>query len=119
MNELRKDIINFRDKKSLSVEDCAKYLSIDVDTLLAIENGTINLSEEEIEKINEIIKPKNRNSRRIIKILDLIFRFSAMVMGLVVLLLCINGYTETQTLIAMLSIGVVCSALTMLPKIEK
>ena len=69
---------------------------------------------------NKEEKQKSKfNSRKLVKLLDLIFRLVAMMMALSVLLLCINGNVETNTLIVLLSIGVVCSSLTILPRIEK
>ena len=120
MEDLKKEIIDYRTKNSYSIDECAKKLKIDVDTLTAIENGTAKLSNEEKTRLKELVsQPKPKSGKRIVKILDLIFRFGATIMGLVVLLLCINGYSETQTLIALLSVGVVCSAFIMLPKIDK
>ena len=60
-----------------------------------------------------------KNKKLAIKMLDLIFRFVAMVMALVTLLLCINENIDTKVLVVLLSIGLVCSSMTILPKIEK
>lgn len=118
MEELQKEFIAYREKNNLTIEDCAKKLNLTEKTAKAIEDGTAHLNSDEITRLLELIKPK-RGGKRLVKILDLIFRFSATVMGLVVLLLCINGYSNTTTLIALLSIGLACSAFTMLPKIDK
>ena len=119
MEDLGKELISYREGNSYSIEECAQQLNITPDMLLQIEEGKASLSSDEIARIKEIIKPKSRTGRRIVKILDLMFRFCATIMALVVLLLCINGYSETNTLIALLSIGVMCSSFTMLPKIDK
>ncbi|MGN0961707.1 MAG: helix-turn-helix domain-containing protein [Christensenellales bacterium] len=118
MEELRKDLIKYREKNSYSLEECAKQLKLDANQLKDIEEGKITLSGDEITRISELIKP-HKSGKRMVRILDLIFRLGSTIMALVVLLLCINGYSETQTLIALLSVGVVCSAFTILPKIEK
>jgi hypothetical protein len=51
--------------------------------------------------------------------MDLIFRFVAMVMALVTLLLCINENIDTKVLVVLISIGLVCNSMTILPKIDK
>lgn len=119
MEELRKELIAYREKNGLDTKSCADLLHITVKKLESIEDGSATLSGDEMTKLREKIRPKEKRGKRGVRILDLIFRFGATIMALTVLLLCINGYTETQTLIALLSIGVICSAVTMLPKIEK
>ena len=119
MNKFEETIKQYREKNSLSISECAERLDISEDLLNDIENSKSNLSEMEQKQILEKINQKNKTSKRIIGLLDFIFRFGSTVMALVVLLLCINGYNEANTLIALLSVGVVCSSLTMLPKIEK
>lgn len=119
MEELRKELIDYREKNKLDTKACADFLHITEKELKAIEDGSLVLPGDEVTKLREKIRPKTKGSRRGVRILDLVFRFGATIMALTVLLLCINGYAETQTLIALLSIGVMCSAFTMLPKIEK
>lgn len=118
MEELRKELIEYREKNGLDEKKCAELLHISEEELRAIEAGSARLSGDEETRIREKIRPRTKGKRGV-RILDLIFRFGATIMALTVLLLCINGYTETQTLIALLSIGVICSAVTMLPKIDK
>lgn len=118
MEELRKELIEYREKNGLDEKKCAELLRISEEELRAIEAGSASLSGDEETRIREKIRPRAKGKRGV-RILDLIFRFGATIMALTVLLLCINGYTETQTLIALLSIGVICSAVTMLPKIDK
>lgn len=65
------------------------------------------------------IVEKKEKGKKLTKIMDLVFRFVAMVMALVTLLLCINEDIDTKALIVLLSIGLVCSSMTILPKIEK
>lgn len=69
---------------------------------------------------NEInVVEKKGKGKKLTKIMDLVFRFVAMVMALVTLLLCINENIDAKALIVLLSIGLVCSSMTILPKIEK
>lgn len=119
MEEIKTVIQNYKNKKSLSDEECAKELGLDVKTLKGIENDQAELSQQEIDRLQGIMEGKKKTSRKIVKILDLFFRFGTTIMALVVLLLCINGYEATNTLIALLSLGLVCSSMTTLPKIEK
>ena len=119
MNKFEEIIKEYRTKNSLSIKDCAEKLEISEELLKQIESGESNLSDAEQKNILSKIEQKPKTSKRIIGLLDFIFRFCSTVMALVVLLLCINGYGDTNTLIALLSIGVVCSSLTILPKIEK
>lgn len=118
MEDLKKELIEFRKKNGLDTKGCAEFLRISEKELKGIEAGTATLSGDEQTRIREKIRPRVKGKRGV-RMLDLIFRFGATIMALTVLLLCINGYTESQTLIALLSIGVMCSAFTMLPKIEK
>lgn len=120
MESLSQQVINYKNKNNLDNNQCAERLNITVDKLLEIENGTAELSKEEIDRITSIIGKKGYfKTCTFRKILDLLFRFGAAIMALVVLLLCINGIAETETLIVLLSIGVVCSSITNLPKIDK
>ena len=120
MDSIIKEIKEYREENSLTIEECAKKLQLSTEQLENIENEQLELDDQEVQRIRKIIENKSKSTgRRIRKILDLLFRFGATIMALVVLLLCINGYAETNTLIALLSIGVVCSSLTILPKIEK
>ena len=120
MKNLIKEIKAYKENNSLQNEECAKLFQISPQDLVEIESGNVKLDESEIKRLHCLMQEKAKNTgRRVRKILDLFFRFGASIMALVVLLLCINGYAETNTLIALLSIGVVCSSLTILPKIEK
>ena len=97
----------------------------DINRLIEYKNRTIyqyakDLSSEEIDRINIAIdQKKDSKNKRIIKFLDLIFRFVAMVMSLVTLMLCINENIDVKALVVLLSIGLVCSSMTLLPKIDK
>jgi len=120
MEHLIEEIKNYKEINSLNDIDCAKKLDISVENLKLIISNEIQLEDSEIDRILNIIKEKKKfTGRKVIRILDLLFRCGAAVMALVVLLLCINGYNETHTLIALLSISVVSSSMTLLPKIEK
>lgn len=117
---LAKKIKRFQESNSLSDEDCAKELNITVDELKSICSGT-KPDADKASDIKQIIKSKSegKNKKLAIKMLDLMFRFAAMVMALVTLLLCINENIDTKVLVVLLSIGLVCSSMTILPKIEK
>ena len=107
----------FKDKNKLSRNQLIKKLDITDELLIQIENGE-EISKEEENKILNIIEHSS-SGKKVTKSLDLIFRFVAMVMALVTLLLCINENVDTKVLVILLSIGLVCSSMTILPKIEK
>ena len=121
--ELSKKVLKYKSDNNLTDEQCAKNLKISLTILKKIENSAENLeiSSEEMERLLGIIEPKSTKSKgkKLIKVLDLVFRFVAMVMALTTLLLCINENVSTKTLVVLLSIGLVCSTMTILPKIEK
>lgn len=122
MKEFKKKILEFQKNNNLSNEECSKMLGVSLDLINKINNDEqiSELSREEKKRILTIIEnKKSNNGKKIVKILDLLFRFVAMVMALVTLLLCINENVETKTLVVLLSIGLVCSSMTILPKIEK
>jgi len=108
----------YRENDKLSLSDLAEKLEMEVSELEDIENGNKILNDEEQNKILEKLDIKF-TTKKILKMMDLIFRLSSMIMALVTLLLCIKGGIDTEVLVSLLSIGLVCSSLTMLPKIEK
>lgn len=120
MKRLARKIKTFQERNNLTDDECAKQLKITTDELKDIYSGN-NLDAEKTSEIITIIKAKSevKNKKLAIKMLDLIFRFVAMVMALVTLILCINENVDTKVLIVLLSIGLVCSSMTILPKIEK
>ena len=121
--ELSKKVLKYKNDNNLTDEQCAKKLKLSLTMLQKIENNdeTLKISNDEAERILSLVEPKTSKSKgkKFIKILDLIFRFVAMVMALTTLLLCINENVSTKTLVVLLSIGFVCSTMTILPKIEK
>lgn len=120
MKQLVEAIKAFKTKNSYNDSLCASKLGLTEEVLKGVLDGSIKLGTDECDRINEIIEGKSKfNSKKFIKLLDLIFRLVAMVMAVTVLMLCINGVAETETLIVLLSVGVVCSSLTILPRIEK
>lgn len=120
MQELIKEIKEYKERNGLTDEKCAEILEISVEKLNDIKENKVNLEKSEVDKIFNIIQKKSKSkSSRVIKILDLIFRFIATIMPIVVLLLCINNYDNMKHLIVLLSIGVACTSMTILPKIEK
>ena len=120
MKSLKKKIIKFRDSNKYNNEKCSNLFDIELTKLNKFLADEIEFEQEECDRINEIIDKSTLSvGKRIVKYLDLIFRLVAMVMALVTLLLLINENVETRTLIVLLSIGLVCSSMTILPKIEK
>ena len=122
MNKLSEKIKTYMAKNNFSSLKCAKNLGISDATLEKILNNSqdLELTSEEIDRINIAIdQKKDSKNKRIIKFLDLIFRFVAIVMALVTLMLCINENIDVKALVVLLSIGLVCSSMTLLPKIDK
>lgn len=122
MNKLSEKIKTYMEKNNFSALKCAKNLGISDATLEKILNNSpdLELTPEEIDRINIAIdQKKDSKNKRIVKFLDLIFRFVAMVMALVTLMLCINENIDVKALVVLLSIGLVCSSMTLLPKIDK
>jgi len=118
--KFRYKILKYRESNKLSREEVAKKLNMSCEDFEALENGAKEISKEEQDSILDTLGLKFRfTSKRVIRIMDLIFRCVPMIMALVTMLLCINENIRPQTLIVLLSIGFVCSSLTMLPKIEK
>jgi transcriptional regulator with XRE-family HTH domain len=122
MEDLRKAIIEYKEKNKVSDKELAEKLSLTTTKLKSIEEGKTNLSKEEIDALINILNQKtsnNTSSKKAVRILDLIFRFMATIMSLVVVILSIYNFSNTKTLIALLAIGVACLSITTLPKIEK
>lgn len=120
MKKLKKKIKKYKDSNKYDNAQCAKNLGLDVDIVEKIFTDEIELDQEEIDRIGSIVDKSTLSiGKRIVKSLDLIFRLVAMIMALVTLLLLINENIDTRTLIVLLSIGLVCSSMTILPKIEK
>lgn len=120
MKEFGEKIKKYREDNNISLQECAEKLEITEENLIEIESGTIEITKAEKKRITSVLGLKEGfNGKKAVKFLDLFFRFGSAVMALVTLLLCINGNVEEKILIVLLSIGVVCSSLTILPKIEK
>ena len=119
MAEIAEKILKYKDEKGYDSGKCAKKLGLDIEVINKIGNAEeVEFTSEEITRINDTINGKAK-SKKIIKSLDLIFRLAAMIMALVTLMLCINENVDSKVLIVLLSIGLVCSSMTILPKIEK
>lgn len=116
MNDFVKTILEYKNKNKFSSEDCAKKLNISLDEMKEIEGGKTSLSEKFQREILDIIDKRVKRPNRV---LELIFKFGATIMALVTLLLGINGSVSPNTLIVMLSIGVLCLSIQNLPKIDK
>lgn len=120
MKNINEMILKFIAKNDLSVEQCASRLGVSKEKLEKLVNReNVKFTEKETEKILSVLDNKREKGKKLVKMLDLIFRFVAMVMALVTLLLCINENIDAKVLIVLLSIGLVCSSMTILPKIEK
>ena len=118
MNSIEEEIKDYMKKNNLDNKTCAEKLGLEVEFLENIDNKPLNLTEDEKKKIQDIMSSKS-TGKKVRRILDLIFRFGACIMALATLLLCINGTADYKVLTALLSIGLVCSSITGLPKIEK
>lgn len=116
MNEFVKRILEYKNENKFSTEDCAYKLGITVEEMKEIENEKTSLSEKTQMEILETIEKRRRRPNRI---LELVFKFGATIMALVTLLLSINGTISSNTLIVLLSIGVLCLSIQNLPKIDK
>lgn len=116
MNEFVKRILEYKSENKFSTEDCAYKLGITVEEMKEIENEKTSLSEKTQMEILETIEKRRRRPNRI---LELVFKFGATIMALVTLLLSINGTISSNTLIVLLSIGVLCLSIQNLPKIDK
>lgn len=120
MKTLKDLIIKYKIKNNLSDTECAQKLGISEEKLIKLHNGeNVKFTDKETEKILTIVDSKKEKGKKLVKVLDLVFRFVAMVMALVTLLLCINENIDSKALIVLLSIGLVCTSMTILPKIEK
>lgn len=120
MEEIKKNLVIYKDKTKATNEDCAKLLGLTVEQVVAIESSTIDLDLAEQKRVLSVLQSKNRSTgKKIVKILDLFFRFVAMIMPLVTLLLCINGYSNNKILITLISIGAIATSMTILPRNEK
>lgn len=113
-----KKVKTFKEENNLTDDDCARKLGVDIKIIKNLTTEAKTLEKAEKERIIALIDGKQKN-KKISKILDLVFRFVAMVMALTVLLLCINENVDTRSLIVLLAIGLVCSSMTILPKIDK
>ena len=116
---IEEEIKEYMLKNNLNASNCAEKLGLSVEQVESMETKSLELTEESVSKIREIISQKQSTGRKIVKTLDLIFRFGACIMALAALLLCINGTADYKILTVLLSIGLVCSSITGLPKIDK
>lgn len=120
MEELSKSLFNYKSKTKANNEDCAKLLGLTIEQINDIEKCSLILDEQEQNRLISILQSKTKShGKKIIKILELIFKFIAMIMPLVVLLLCINGYDNNKILIIILAIGAITTSILSLPRNEK
>ncbi len=115
MKDFIKEILDYKEKNKLSSEECAEKLGITLEQMQEIEDNKTSLDS----KVQEEILSKIKSEKNPNKVLDLIFKFGAVIMALVALLLSINENISPNTLIILLSIGLLCSSIQHLPKIDK
>lgn len=117
MEDIRKQLVLYKEKTKASNVECASLLNLSVEQIDCIERNEIVLDDAEQKRVLAILQTKTKSlSKRIVKILDLFLRFVSMIMSVVTLLLCINGYNNLETLITLLSIGFVSTSIIMLPR---
>ena len=120
MENISEKIKDFLDNNKLTVEKLSEETQIDVATIENILANKHTPTDSELAEINKFISNyKSSLSKRSIKALELFFKFGACLMSIVTLLLCIKGNVKAETLIALLSVGLVCTTITSLPKIDK
>lgn len=120
MDNLCDKIQEYLKSKNITLDEFAKDVKIDKSKLEKMLVDKYTPDEIERESINKkITSPKMSKSKIIVKSIELILKFTACIMALVTLLLCIMGNVEVETLVSLLSIGVVCATIPSLPKIEK
>ena len=121
MKEISKKITDYMNESKLSIQELSIKMGFDQSKLSEIISGDYNPTKDEIKAIEEALndKPKISTGKRIVKILDLVFRLGAFIMGLVTLLLCIDGNVAENILVALLAVGMVCNSMILLPKIDK
>lgn len=116
MKDFIKEILEYKEKNKLSSEECAEKLGITLEQMKEIEEGKTSLDEKTQE---EILGKIDFNWKSVTKVLDLLFKFGGVIMALVTLLLSINDNIKSNTLIILLSLGLLFSAIQHLPKIDK
>ncbi len=116
MNDFVKKILEYKEENKYSSEACAKKIGITLDEMKEIESGKTSIDLKIQEEIMELM---DRRKRRPTRILELLFKFGATIMALLVLLLAIDGKAKTNTMFVLLSIGLLCLSIQNLPKIDK
>lgn len=110
----------YKTTNKCSNEEIAEKLGREVEYIDNIFEGKTKLTKCEEKNILEKLEINFKfTSKKVLGLMDLLFRLCSMVMSLTTLLLCINTDITAKTLVTLLSIGAVCSSLTMLPKIER
>ncbi|MBE5738490.1 MAG: hypothetical protein E7354_02040 [Clostridiales bacterium] len=114
MKDFIQRILEYKEKNKLTNEECANKLGITLEQMLEIIEGKTSLDEKQQSEVLSKV-----DKLRATKILDLFFKFGATIMALVALLLSINDNIKPNTLIILLSIGLLFSSIQHLPKIDK
>lgn len=119
MKDIAKFLLDYMTQNNLSIQELAIKLNISEDRLNEIINNGATPDKEEMANIESLEVKKSSVGKKVVKILDLIFRLGAFIMGLVTLLLCIDGNVTENILISLLAVGMVCNSMILLPKIDK
>lgn len=120
MKDLDKLLQEYMLTNGISIQELSIRLGMEVTKLNEVLSGEYTPTKEERNTIEALVSTeKFSTGKRIIKILDLLFRLTAFIMGLVTLLLCIDGNVEENVLVALLAVGMVCNSMILLPKIDK
>ena len=120
MDNISENIKQFLDTNKMTIDEFSKKVKIESKNIEQLLLGKYTPTKEEVSTITKFISnDKMSSGRRCVRAIELIFKFGACIMALVTLLLCIMGSVEVETLIALLSIGLVCATIPSLPKIDK
>lgn len=116
MNDFVKKILEYKEENKYSSEACAKKIGISIEEMKEIEGGKTSIDPKVQEEIMELL---DRRKRRPTRVLELLFKFGATIMALLVLLLAIDGSAKSNTMFVLLSLGLLCLSIQNLPKIDK
>ena len=116
MKDFIKTVLEYKEKNKLSSKECAEKLGITLEQMAEIEEGKTTIDEKQQEAIIDKI---DNGWKSVTKVLDLLFKFGSVILAIVTLLLSVNDNIKSNTLIILLSLGLLFSAIQHLPKIDK
>lgn len=116
MKDFIKTVLEYKEKNKLSSKECAEKLGITLEQMAEIEEGKTTIDEKQQESIIDKI---DNGWKSVTKVLDLLFKFGSVILAIVTLLLSVNDNIKSNTLIILLSLGLLFSAIQHLPKIDK